>query len=252
MDSKPKLAELVFTGNPFILRNFFNVQENSFYFNVLKKRFGSEVIPAREPHKDKKKKDHNKYLYKPVKVKDYLSNNKKNRKSLVYLSNFSIDRFKLSDFKLKYPKVHINKKQFEKPRLWIGSKGCFTPLHRDTSDNYVYQVVGIKQWTIFNVQDDKNLYYITREELYPYAFRNNDRETINKISEFSTSHVNLKKPDFRKFPLFRKAQPINFKLHPGDFLYLPAGYGHAVENTELSISINLWEKLSIHKPAVLR
>lgn len=251
-DSHPKLEKLISTGFPFILRGFLKIQDSSFYLDVLKKKFGDEVVPGREPPKDKKNKDHNKYLYKPVKVREYLSSRSRNKKSSLYLSNFSIDRFKMSDFRLKYPKGHIKKAEFEKPRLWIGSKGCFTPLHRDTSDNYVYQMVGVKQWTIFNVQDDKNLYYLTSEDLYPFAFRNKDRETIKQISEFATSRLNLQKPNFRKFPLYKKVLPITFNLHPGDFLYLPAGYGHAVENTELSISINLWQKLSIHKPAILR
>ena len=75
--------------------------------------------------------------------------------------------------------------------LWIGSKNAFTPLHKDTYGmNLVAQLSGKKSWMLFKPEDTENLYPVR----IPYE----------ESSVFS--NVNMKNPDFIKYPKFKEAK----------------------------------------------
>ena len=76
----------------------------------------------------------------------------------------------------------------------MGSPGTFTQGHIDSKDNFVYQILGEKRWTIFSPQDYKYLYYT---------------QTKGSL-EWSAALSSQKAPDIRKYPLFAKATPITF------------------------------------------
>ena len=100
----------------------------------------------------------------------------------------------------------------------------FTQGHIDSKDNFAYQILGNKHWTIFSPQDYEYLYY-----------------TKTKGSlEWSSVLNSLKEPDLKKFPLYAKANPITFVLHAGEVLYLPRGWTHFVENITPALMINTW------------
>ena len=111
--------------------------------------------------------------------------------------------------------------------LRIGVPGTFTQGHIDSKDNFAYQILGDKRWTVFSPQDYEYLYY-----------------TKTKGSlEWSAVLNSLKEPDLEKFPLYAKANPITFVLHAGDVLYLPCGrcgWTHFVVNTIPALMINTW------------
>lgn len=44
----------------------------------------------------------------------------------------------------------------------------------------------------------------------------------------------------RKFPLFFSATCIDVEMNPGDMLYLPKGWWHAVQAVDPSVSISNW------------
>jgi hypothetical protein len=45
-------------------------------------------------------------------------------------------------------------------------------------------------------------------------------------------------PDLDKFPLFAKAVPMRFRLHPGEILFIPGGLWHTAKMLTPSISVN--------------
>ena len=113
---------------------------------------------------------------------------------------------------------------FYPPPPRIGAPGTFTQGHIDSKDNFAYQLIGEKRWTIFSPQDYKYLYYVER----------------SGSLEWSTALNSLGTPDLKKYPLYAKASPITFTLRAGEVLYLPRGWTHRVENITPALTINTW------------
>lgn len=100
--------------------------------------------------------------------------------------------------------------------IWIGPKGTYTPAHHDLTNNLFVQVYGVKRfWLLPSTQ-------------VPYIY--NDNHVY--------SPVNLRNPDFSKHPEMKKATIICFDVHPGDFVFIPIGWWHAVESLSTSISFS--------------
>lgn len=116
---------------------------------------------------------------------------------------------------------------FEKmgpPRFWLGPAGCVTPLHCDYDDNIFAQLWGSKRIFLSPPHHD--------EFLYP--------KEANAI--LFGSPFNPESPDFDAFPLARQASMIECIVHPGDMLYVPAGWYHYVRALTFSLSSNRWAR----------
>jgi ribosomal protein L16 Arg81 hydroxylase len=136
---------------------------------------------------------------------------------------------------LQFP--HFYKRSFfNEPRMWLGPKGSVTPLHKDIPDNFAVNYFGVKKWIIFSPAD------------YPFLSMTNP--TPEAYPDLGVSLVDVGNPDLAKFPQYSKATPIEFLLKAGEMLYLPAGWGHYVENVEDSLLFNFW-LLRDKSPAVL-
>ncbi len=110
------------------------------------------------------------------------------------------------------------------PRFWIGPAGTVTPLHCDYDDNIFAQIWGSKRITLSPPHH--------AEFLYP-------REA-NAI--LFGSPFDPEAPDFDAFPLARQASMIEVIVHPGDMLYVPAGWYHQVRALTFSLSSNRWAR----------
>ncbi len=112
-------------------------------------------------------------------------------------------------------------------RVWIGFGGEVTNLHFDGYHNMMGMISGIKRVTLFP--------YEAMPFLYPAPI---DRG----IAVAPTSCVRLLKPDFKKFPLLKKAlaQAQVAILKPGDTLYIPPLWWHHVESFDFSVMANTW------------
>lgn len=108
--------------------------------------------------------------------------------------------------------------------IWIGGKGCKTPLHFDSSDNFLIQMMGKKHVTLFPPSESENLYPAVGD-LLPHC-----------------SRVNAFLPDLSAYPLYANAEKNKYELDldVGDMLYIPLGWWHAVESIETSSSVNYW------------
>lgn len=101
--------------------------------------------------------------------------------------------------------------------FWFGPAGTVTPLHHDTVNVLFNQVDG---W--------KHIILIPALEIH---------RVYNSIGVFSD--VNPLNPDLSRYPLYADVQQIHVDVGPGQTLFIPAGWWHHVEATEVSISISL-------------
>ena len=107
--------------------------------------------------------------------------------------------------------------------FYMGGPHTVTHLHTERSDIFHACFVGRKRWRLYPPSQTRYLYPIPARTL------------------FIASEVDFLSPDYSVHPWFRYANGYEAVLEPGDVLYLPAYYWHAVENPEATISANcLW------------
>lgn len=110
--------------------------------------------------------------------------------------------------------------------LWLGPRGCVSPLHHDPLDNLLMQVVGRKRVSLLPKLTDPSCLYVGQEH---------DQQN-------NTSAVDAEEPDLARFPMFESvlAEIRSTTLDPGDALYIPSQWWHHVRSLDLSISVNVW------------
>jgi ribosomal protein L16 Arg81 hydroxylase len=100
--------------------------------------------------------------------------------------------------------------------LWFGPGGTVTPLHHDAMNIVLAQVYGRKTVTLIPSFQT------------PYVY--------NHIGVYSA--VDLEKPDYNRFPLFKHATKLKVLLEPGQVLFIPVGWWHHVRSMDVSISLS--------------
>jgi hypothetical protein len=110
------------------------------------------------------------------------------------------------------------------PRFWLGPARTVTPLHCDYDDNIFAQIWGSKR--IFLAPPHHDAFLYTREA-NPVLFG---------------SPFDPEAPDFDAFPLARQAAIVECVVHPGEMLYVPAGWYHQVRALTFSLSANRWAR----------
>ena len=117
--------------------------------------------------------------------------------------------------------------------LWIGNQVTVS-AHFDFSDNVACCVAGRRRFTVFPPDQLENLY------IGPW-----DRTPAGQ----AISLVDLRDPDFERFPRFREALKTarEFVLEPGDALFLPSMWWHNVEGLDgLNMLVNFWWRSTPH------
>lgn len=100
--------------------------------------------------------------------------------------------------------------------FWFGPGGTVTPLHHDTSNIFLAQVLGRKKVQLISPNQTPLLY--------------------NYVGVFSK--VDCENPDYEKYPLFRKVNIIEVLLELGEVLFIPVGWWHHVRSLDVSISVS--------------
>jgi len=115
-------------------------------------------------------------------------------------------------FKCWYREIDSNKRKSTLSWLYIGAKHSQSPLHLDIWNTSAWNVVvtGCKLWLFFPPHDQEYLYE-------------------GKVNPFN--------PDYTQYPEFSKATPIVCIQHPGEMIYTPSAWWHAVYNIDPGISI---------------
>jgi hypothetical protein len=124
------------------------------------------------------------------------------------------------------------------PRIWISNRSRIAP-HFDNNHNIACVVSGTRRFTVFPPDQVGNLYV---------------GPLLRTPGGTPTSVVDLREPDYERFPKFRQAleSAQEATLEPGDALYIPILWWHGVESLEpLNILANYWWNDAVsahHKP----
>jgi len=113
------------------------------------------------------------------------------------------------------------------PRIWVGSKIIVAP-HFDAANNIAIVASGRRRFTLFPPEQINNL-YVGRLDFTPAG------QPI--------SLVDLKNPDFERFPKFREAldNALSVELEAGDAIYIPVPWWHHVESlASFNVLVNYW------------
>lgn len=112
-------------------------------------------------------------------------------------------------------------------RIWLGNRVRTAP-HYDMSENVACNVAGRRRFILFPPDQIANL-YLGPMELTPAGT--------------PTSLVDPMNPDMDRFPRFAEAwsHAQTVTLEPGDALYIPYGWWHAVDSLDtFNILVNYW------------
>jgi hypothetical protein len=113
------------------------------------------------------------------------------------------------------------------PSMWVSMASRVAP-HSDIHDNVAVVVGGARRFTLFPPEQIENLY------LGPL---------LSSPGSVPTSSVDIWAPDLARHPRFEIAmqQALACTLEPGDAIYIPALWWHAVESLRrLNVLVNYW------------
>ncbi len=113
------------------------------------------------------------------------------------------------------------------PTMWISNQALVAP-HYDADLNIAAVVAGRRRFTLFPPNQVANLYV---------------GPMLNSPGGVPISLVNLRSPDLTRYPRFATAleNAQQAELEPGDAIYMPPAWWHAVESLEpLNVLINYW------------
>ena len=134
----------------------------------------------------------------------------------------------LKDFDYKWLRARRNKVTwFEAFQVFIGGEGTVTPLHNANQCNLFVQTHGEKKWVLYPN------YYVP--VIDPDPIRNVYRGAPYKTTEgpFNPVDPNFETP----YTLYKYIDGYSVHLKPGDVLWNPPFYWHAVKNVGESIGV---------------
>ena len=104
---------------------------------------------------------------------------------------------------------------------WIGMAGNVTPIHWDSTEGILAQLIGTKTVLLWPPEQRQYLYL-----------------NAEGSSRGRQSWIGSKARSIDAFPLFSKAEALVCTIRPGDALYIPAGWLHWVRTNEFSVSVS--------------
>ncbi|VEU42810.1 unnamed protein product [Pseudo-nitzschia multistriata] len=109
--------------------------------------------------------------------------------------------------------------------IWMGTGGTRTPLHFDSYDNLLIQLVGAKYVRLYEKENSDRL-YVRQDKSYG--------------SQGNMSELDCEQEDFEKHPLAKDCNYKEVLLFPGDCLFIPSRQWHYVRSLSTSVSVNYW------------
>ncbi|TDL29489.1 Clavaminate synthase-like protein [Rickenella mellea] len=130
--------------------------------------------------------------------------------------------------------------------VWIGDGRSVTSIHNDPYENIYTVIRGTKHFTLFPPTEG----WCMKERSYPHA--RYTRLTSHSPLELTPTPCgtplvrwsSIQDPtDQAQLP--PEASPLQITLHPGDTLYLPAGWWHYVRQSGITIALNWWYDVEV-------
>jgi hypothetical protein len=109
--------------------------------------------------------------------------------------------------------------------IWMGTGGTRTPLHFDSYDNLLVQLVGAKYVRLYDRDATPNL-YVSQDKSYGL--------------QGNMSNLDCEREDFTQHLLAKDCPYKEVLLLPGDSLYIPSRHWHYVRSLSTSITVNYW------------
>ena len=155
-----------------------------------------------------------------------LAERQKSRKRAIYLGSAPIAQV-LPGFERENQRPLVRAKQQVQARIWLGNESTVA-AHFDASNNIACVVAGDRRFTLFPPDQLSNLY------IGPIDMT---------IAGPPSSMVDVRNPDFERFPRFREAlaNAMVAELNPGDAIYIPALWWHHIEAlSPFNTLVNYW------------
>jgi len=153
--------------------------------------------------------------------------------------------------------------------LWLGPKGCVSPLHYDPLDNLLMQVVGRKRVVLANPEhpyldsddnsNDSNNDWLYAGEKYGQQYNTSaivdldcdgeDGDAVfERYPEFARVVFEHRRAEREKSDAVPSSQSqsqwqsplLVAELNPGDALFIPSKWWHHVRSLDRSASVNVW------------
>lgn len=138
-----------------------------------------------------------------------------------YIRRASLDALSLPEERL--PSAFLRTRGERRTQnLWVSSPGSVTMLHYDAKNNFLTQMHGTKEVTLYPPT--------RRAEMYPHELS----------SSFFYSRVDPADVDRTLYPDFPTQPAARFELAPGDTLYIPPFWWHYIRSRELGVSVNVF------------
>ena len=161
-----------------------------------------------------------------------------------------------NNFKKQYPELakdvnmngfdFISSFKIDSVNMWMGGKGCKSPVHNDYLENLFCVVRGQKTMLLFHPLDSVYMYESRFRKGHFEKKKDGSwyiKET-NPLRHQEWVAVDPEAPDHERHPLFRYANPIEVTINEGDMLYLPHSWYHLVkqdvDDEGKCIAVNLW------------
>jgi hypothetical protein len=120
---------------------------------------------------------------------------------------------------------YIDRSRALAPYLSMGAPGTATPLHYDISHNLYVQLMGRKRVVLVSHSYAHNLYHPSLLDPYWWG-----------------SRVDIDAPDLARFPRFADVELLETVLEPGEMLFIPGRFRHALWSIDETVSLALfWE-----------
>lgn len=146
---------------------------------------------------------------------------------------------------LKFAEDVFNKRP-DAVNFWMGDERAITSMHKDPYENIYCVISGYKDFILIPPVD---VAFVPRNQ-YPtaiYKTSSDGNMNIKPILDDSGDPVKTEwvsidplKPDFVKYPNFKKANIYEVRVNYGDILYLPSLWYHHVRQSHKCIAVNFW------------
>lgn len=127
---------------------------------------------------------------------------------------------------LDHPLITVRAPYLTYKELYIGGQGAkFPVMHYDGLHTHAFlmQIQGVKEYIGFAPDQGKYLYVRNGGNGQP------NLSDVNDVDKY----------DPARFPEFRNAKGIRFKLHPGETLFMPSGWWHTARILSPSITVSI-------------
>ncbi|KAI0078955.1 Clavaminate synthase-like protein [Panus rudis PR-1116 ss-1] len=129
--------------------------------------------------------------------------------------------------------------------VWLGPRGTISPAHTDPFFNFYVQVVGEKTVWLAPPHATPYMYSYPSTDVDPSPHAHNPASNKASPSMSNTSQVDVFAPpsEHGDFPLFQRHVPslaMSATLQPGDMLFFPPGWWHAMRSESTSFSVSMW------------